>query len=417
MPELWRALRYRNYKLFFGGQAASLVGMWLQLTAQSWLIYRLTDSATAVGIMTVAQQGPGLLLGPFVGALADRHSKKRILLISQAAAAVPAFALGVLTLSGVVEAWHIVALAFVTGVARAFEIPTRQSFVPELVGRSDLANAIALNSVLFNGARLIGPAIAGIVIATAGEGWCFIANSLSYSAILIALAAIRLPARSDTGERGSLWSEVREGLQHVRGERTLWALLGGLGVVSLAGMPYSVLLPSFSQRVLGGGPDTYGYLQAAVGAGAIAGALALAARRRIRGIERWLVASGVLFGLSLVAVSRAESTQMAYLLLVPMGLGFMVQNASTNTLLQSISPDHLRGRIMSLHTTLFLGLFPLGGFIAGSLADRYGEVHVLAGAGAVVVASQLVFGRILLRTAPAAIDRVESLEAASAGIS
>lgn len=402
MRHVVRALRHRNFRLFYGGQAISLIGMWLQLTAMSWLMYRLTDAAAAVALMTFAWQGPGLLLGPVAGAYADQRDRRVILIVTQALAVVPAAILGFLTLAKVVAPWHVVVLAFATGLVRSFEIPTRQAFIPELVDAPDLANAIGLNSALFNGARLIGPALAGALIPFVGEAWCFLANAISYAAIVAALFAMRLPPRPPrAGVTPSLLGQIREGIVYVRGQPTLLALLALLAAGAIAGMPYSVLLPSFANRQLGGGPDTFGLLQAAVGLGAMAGAFSLAARRGVQGLERWVVAAGAAFGILLFAFSRTHSMGPALALLAPLGFCFMIQLATTNTLLQTLAPSHLRGRVMSLHTTIFLGLFPLSGLLWGALADRVGEAAVLAGGGLVVFAASLVVGRWILRHAPA----------------
>jgi MFS family permease len=278
--------------------------MWLQLTALSWLIYRLTDSAAWVGVLTFALQGPGLVLGPIAGALADRHDKRRILVIAQAASMFPALFLGLLTLGGAIRPWQIVGLAVFAGVARAFEIPTRQAFFRELVGREDLPNAIALNSALFNVARMVGPAIAGVLIPLVGEGWCFLINSVSYLAVVAALLAVRTPKHVRSRSPGSsLLREIGEGISYVRAHPAMLGLLGALAVAAGTGMPYSVLLPSFASRVLQGGPETFSYLQIAVAVGALSGAFALATRARVRGLVRWVVGAGVSFGFWLVAVS------------------------------------------------------------------------------------------------------------------
>ena len=236
MSTVLRAFRHRNYRLFFAGQGISMIGMWIQNVAQAWLVYRLTDASFAVGALAIAQQGPGLFIGPIAGALADRHPKRRLLLIAQSASLLPAIVLGVLTIGDLVTTWHVFACSFFAGVARACEIPIRQSFIHDLVGRDDLPNAIALNSVLFNAARLIGPSVGGVLIATVGEGWCFMANACSYAPILMALAAMRLP-EAQTGSRAesSIVSDIVEGVRYVRGQPVVWALLGGLATASLAG--------------------------------------------------------------------------------------------------------------------------------------------------------------------------------------
>jgi MFS family permease len=404
VTQLWRAFRHRNYRLFFGGQAASLVGMWLQLTAMSWLMYRLTESSAWVAILTFAWQGPGLVLGPIAGAYADREDRRRILIVAQALSVVPAAVLGVLTIAGSITPWQVVVLAFLTGIVRSFEIPTRQAFIPDIVAQEDLANAIGMNSALFNGARLIGPAIAGALIPWVGEGWCFVANAVSYAAIVGALYAMSLPKPgARKAATTSVFADILEGLAHVRREPSLRALLGGLAFFAVVGMPYSVLLPSFAGRQLGGGPHTFSSLQAAVGLGAMVGAFGIAARAGVAGLERWLVIAGAAFGVLLLALSRASALPLALVLLVPLGCCFIIQMATTNTLLQTLAPGHLRGRVMSLHTTLFLGVFPLSGLVWGALADRAGEAAVLAGGGVLTVLGALFFGRGVLRQTPPAL--------------
>lgn len=404
-----RALGHSNYRLFFGGQAASLIGMWLQLTAQSWLIFRLTGSAAAVGVLAFAMQGPALLLGPVAGALADRHDKRRILVLAQWGSFGPIAVLAALTLSGHVTARQIILLAFLSGLARAFEVPTRQSFIPRLVPPRDLPNAIALNSALFNGARLIGPALAGILIPTVGEGWCFLLNAISYLFIITALRAIKLePGPPRVRTETSLLREIGEGLSYVRKRPEMSALIAALAVSALCGMPYSVLLPSFAARLLGGGPETYSWLQIAVGTGAVAGAFLLASRSLIVGLERWVVAGNVVFGLSLVILSQTRGLSTALPVLVVIGLSFMIQGATTNTLLQTLSPETLRGRIMSLHTTTFVGLSPFSSLLAGWLADRWGESTVLVFGGLAVAIGGALAGRVTLRHAGKALERAIS---------
>jgi MFS family permease len=404
VPALLRSFRSRNYRLFFGGQAGSLIGMWLQLTAMSWLMYRLTHAATWVGILTFAWQGPGLVLGPIAGALADRVDRRRILITAQALSVVPAAALGIFTIAGWITPWEVVFFAFVSGVLRSFEIPTRQAFIPDIVAAEDLANAIGLNSALFNGARLVGPALAGALIPVVGEGWCFIANAISYLAILAALVVMTVPR--PTVRRtvaSSMLADILEGFAHVRRDPALKAILGGLAFFAVVGMPYSVLLPSFASRQLGGGPHTFSWLQAAVGLGAMVAAFAVAVRSRVAGLERWLVVAAASFGVLLFALSRATSVPVTLAVLVPLGACFIVTMAATNTLLQTLAPGHLRGRVMSIHTTLFLGVFPLSGLVWGWLADRLSEATVLAGGGALVFLGALVSGRGVLRHAPPAV--------------
>ena len=398
MPALFRALAHRNFRFFVLGQALSLTGMWIQMVAQSWLMYQMTQEAFAVAWVAIAQQGPGLLVGPFAGALADRHSRQRMLVFAHAAAIAPAVALAVLVFSGSASPLLLFALALVAGVARAFEIPTRQAFVPELVTREDIPNAIALNSIVFNVARLVGPAIGGFIIALAGEAWCFLANAVLLVPVLFSLLAIRVPVRSRlSSAKSSLLSELASAVRYVRREPILWALLGGLAAASVAGMPYTVLLPSFAARVLDAGPETYGFLTAAVGVGAILSAVLLATRKQVAGLDAWLVASGVVFAFGLFGLSRSTDLGMAVLALAVIGGGFMFLMAATNTLVQLRVPDELRGRVMSFHTALFLGLSPVGGLLAGVLADRFGEAAVMEAGSFLVGLSVLAFGSILLR--------------------
>ena len=397
--ELLRALRHRHFRFFYFGMAASLIGMWVQVTALAWLVFRLTDSASLVGLLALAQQAPSLVLGPIAGAYADRLNRRNVLLACMSLAFLPAATLGILTLGGWVEPWHIIALALVAGLARAFEIPNRQALLPQLVERQDLPNAIALNSALFNGARLIGPAIAGILIPTVGEGWCFVVNAISFVFVIGALLVIpsSLSAPSERSTPSSVWGDIREGLAYASSQPVVRALLGSLVVVSFAAMPYSVLLPSFAERQLQGGPQTYSLLQIAVGVGSVLGALRLAARVGVEGLQRWVPVASVLVGVCLVALSWAQSLWTALVLLTLQGLVFMLALASSNTMMQSLAPEALRGRLMSLHSTVFLGVFPFAGILAGALADRVGEAIVLRSGGALAIVGCAYFGTRLWR--------------------
>ncbi len=395
--ELLRALRSRNYRLFFVGQGVSLVGMWMQMTAQSWLMYRLTDSAFAVGLLGAAQTGPGLVIGPFAGALADRYDRRALLVATSAASILPALVLAVLTLADRIEPLTLAALALVSGVIRSAEMPARQALVPAIAPREHLLNAISLNSALFNAARVVGPALAGVIMAVASEGWCFLANAISFVGPVVALSALRLPApvrRPHSGK--SVLGEVLEGVRYVGGEPFVAVLLGGLALASLVGMPYTVLLPSFAREALGGASGTYSALTSAVGVGAIFSALVLAARRGVIGLERIPAVGGAVFGAGLLLVSQAPSVAIALPLMALVGAGFMAQMTTTNTLLQLAVPDRLRGRVMALHAALFLGVVPLGGVLAGRLADTLGNANVLAGCGVLLFAGALVYGRALV---------------------
>jgi MFS family permease len=387
-----RALAHRNYRLFFFGQLLSLPGTWIQLVAQSWLIYRLTESPVLLGLAGFAMQFPVFLLAPVGGAVADRMSRHRLLVATQIASALAALALAGLTLSGYVQVWHVFALAATFGVVNAFDIPARQAFVVEMVGRDDLPNAIALNSSVFNAARLVGPAVAGVLVAAASEGWCFLLNGVSYAFVLAALLGMRLPPFAAPVHTGSMLAHIVQGVRFVRGHLPIRSLLALLGMVSLAGMPYTVLMPVFADRVLGGGPQGYGVLMSSAGVGALAGALTLAARRGHAGLGAWVARAAFGFGLGLLAFALSRSFWMSAALLVPTGFAMMVQMASSNTLLQMMVPDALRGRVMSLYSMMFMGMAPLGALLAGALADLIGAPATVALGGAACMTAAGWFG-------------------------
>lgn len=396
-----RALRYRNFRLFFVGQLLSLPGTWIQMVAQSWLIYRLTDSAALLGLAGFANQFPVFLMAPLGGALADRLDRRRLLIGTQVASSVLALLLAALTLSGQVSVWQVFVLAALLGVVNGFDLPARQAFTVELVGREDLPNAIALNSSAFNAARLIGPAVAGLLVAAAGEGWCFLLNGLSYVTVVAALVAMRLTPVARPAQTASLLAHIVDGLRFVRGHVPIRSLLLLLGMVSLAGMPYAVLMPLFADRILGGGAQGLGILMSCAGGGALIGALALAARRSPRGLSAWVPWAAFGFGLGLVAFSLSRSFWLSGLLLVPTGLALIVQMAASNTLLQLLVPDALRGRVMSLYSMMFMGMAPLGALLAGSLAELIGAPATVGGGGVLCMAAALWFRRLLpdIRTA------------------
>jgi MFS family permease len=397
---LLRAFRSRNYRLFFLGQAVALIGGWMQMTAQSWLMYRLTDSAAMVGLLGAAQTGPGLVIGPFAGALADRMDRRRLLMTAQLASLMPSAVIGVLVLADAMSAWLLIALALAGGIVRSAEMPVRQALVPVLVEREHLLNAISLNSALFNSARVIGPALAGAVMAVSNEGWCFLANAASYLAPIAALSAMQFPAFVPPARGSGMLGEVLEGVRYVRGEPFIAALMAALAVASLVAMPYSVVLPSFAREVIGGGSGTYSALTSAVGVGAFATAIALASRRGHGGLERVPAYGAALFGGALVLLSQATTRPVAIPVMVLVGVGFMAQMTTTNTLLQLRVPDRLRGRVMALHSALFLGAVPIGGLVAGALADRIGESAVIATGGGLLLLGSLAFGRRLSRLVP-----------------
>jgi MFS family permease len=391
IPILFRALGYRNYRLFFGGQLISLIGTWMQMVAQSWLIYRLTGSAVLLGFVGFAGQVPVFLLAPFTGALIDRANRHRIITGTQTASMLLAFVLAGLTLRGVVHVWHIFVLAAMMGIVNALDIPARQVFVVEMVGREDMVNAIALNSSMFNGARIVGPAIAGALVSAIGEGWCFFANGISYVAVIVGLLMMKVPSKAKVDKPSSTLAHIREGFQFVYRTRPIRALLVMLGVISIVAMPYSVLMPIFADSILHGGPSALGLLMGASGAGALAGAITLASRRDVRGLGRWVAVASVGFGVSLVAFSMAHLLWLSALLLVPVGFAMMVQMAASNTLVQTMSPDNLRGRVMSVYSMMFMGMAPIGSLLAGALAGRLGAPMTVAAGGIICVIAAAVF--------------------------
>lgn len=401
-PGLLRALRHRNYQLFFGGQLVSLIGTWMQSVAQSWLVYRLTGSSVLLGLIGFSMQIPVFLLAPVGGAVADRQSRHRILLATQTAAMGLAFGLAALTLSGLVRVPYIFALGALLGVVNAFDIPARQSFVFEMVGREDLPNAIALNSSMFNGARIVGPAVAGVLVGAIGEGWCFFANGVSFLAAIAGLLAMRVPPRAPRPAPASALSEVAAGFRFVAHTRSIRALLLLLGAVSVTAMPYAVLMPIFADRILHGGARGLGVLMGASGAGALLGAVALAMRRRLRGLGAWIAASSAAFGVALVLFSLSRTFWLSALLLVPVGAAMMVQMAGSNTLVQAMVPDALRGRVMAVYSMMFMGMAPIGALLAGALAERIGAPATVAAGGVACLIGAAVFATKLPSLRPEA---------------
>jgi MFS family permease len=391
-PATLRALRHRNFQLFFSGQLISLIGTWMQSVAQSWLVYRLTGSSLLLGAVGFAGQIPVFLVAPLGGIVADRFNRQRVVVATQVSSMVLAFILAALTLTGTIHAVHIFVLAALLAVVNAFDIPSRQSFLVDMVGKEDLMNAIALNSSMFNGARIIGPAIAGILVAKIGEGWCFFANAVSYIAVIIGLLMMRVPPPSRPGSSGPALAHLIEGFRFARHTAPIRALLLLLGLVSLVAMPYTVLMPVFADKVLHGGARGLGILMGATGVGALLGALTLATRAGVRGLGRWVAFSCGGFGISLALFSLSRAFWLSAALLLPAGFCMMLQMSSSNTLIQAMVPDHLRGRVMAMYTMMFMGMAPLGSLFGGALADRLGApLTVLIGALLCAAAATLFF--------------------------
>jgi len=411
LPSALRSLRHRNYQLFFGGQLISLVGTWMQSVAESWLMYRLTGSSALLGMTGFAAQIPVFLLATLGGIVADRTDRRRIIIATQTCAMVLAGTLAALTLTGRVAVWHLFAIAALLGTVNAFDIPARQVFVVDLVGRNDLINAIALNSSMFNGARIVGPAVAGVLVGTIGEGWCFLANSASYVAVIAGLLLMRVEPKSGASRGARGVAPVLEGFRFVRRTRPVAAILLLLGVVSLVGMPYAVLMPVFADRILHGGPKGLGLLMGASGIGALSGGVALATRSGLRGLGRWVALASAGFGVSLVLFSLSRSFWLSAALLIPVGFCMMVQMASSNTLVQSMVPDDLRGRVMAIYSMMFMGMAPFGALFAGLIAERLGAPATVAIGGVACIAASGCFTLGLPRLRTEARGIILALEA------
>jgi MFS family permease len=388
-----RALRHRNFQLFFGGQLISLIGTWMQTVAQSWLVYRLTGSALLLGAVGFSSQFPVFLVGTIGGTTADRVNRQRLIIATQAASMILAGILAWLTLTGRVQIWHIFVLAALLGVVNAFDIPGRQSFLVDMVGKEDLMNAIALNSSMFNGARIIGPAVAGVLVARIGEGWCFAANSLSYIAVILGLALMRVHCVPRTSLTSPI-DAIVEGFRWVYHTKIIRALLLLLGLVSLVGMPYTVLMPVFADKILHGGARGLGILMGATGIGALLGALTLATKTGVKGLGRWVAMTCAAFGISLVLFSFSRWFWLSVILLFPCGYSMMLQMACSNTLIQSMVPDELRGRVMALYS-MFMGMAPFGALFGGAMAHRVGAPITVAAGGVACAFGAVWFWRAL----------------------
>jgi len=394
---MWRALNYRNYRLFFSGQVLSLIGTWITTTATNWLVYRLTGSAVLLGVVGFAGQFPAFALGPFAGIFVDRWNRHRLLVVTQTVSLLQSFALAALTLSGHITIELIIILSVVQGTVNAFDMPGRQAFLLNMIdNKEDLANAIALNSSMVNAARLIGPSIAGVIIAASNEGWCFFIDGVSYLAVIVSLLRMRIaPVSRAPRARGSGVQEFKEGFAYAFGFQPVRAIILLLALVSLMGIPYSVLMPVFATEVFHGGPHTLGFLMTASGCGALVGALWLAARRSVVGLGRIIAGAACLFGAGLIGFSFTHVIWLALPLLTIAGCGFMVQMASSNTVIQTIVDDEKRGRVMGFYMMAFLGTAPFGSLLAGSLSSRIGAPATLRIGGMCCILGGLLFARAL----------------------
>jgi len=392
LPATLRALRHRNFQLFFSGQLISLIGTWMQSIAESWLVYRKTGSALLLGATAFASQIPVFVVAPLGGIVADRFNRQRVVIGTQISSMILALVFATLTLTGLIQVWHIFVLAALLGVVNAFDIPARQSFLVDMVGKEDLMNAIALNSTMFNGARIIGPSIAGILVARIGEGWCFLANGLSYIAVISGLLMMRVTKPARLASHGPALAHLIEGYRFARHTAPIRSLLLLLGLVSLVAMPYTVLMPVFADQILHGGARGLGILMGATGVGAMLGALTLATRSGVLGLGRWVAFSCGGFGLFLAAFSFSHHFWWSAALLLPVGFCMMLGMSSSNTLIQAMTPDHLRGRVMAMYTMMFMGMAPFGSLFAGASAEHLGPTFTVSvGAVACIGAAFLFF--------------------------
>ncbi|MFB3926370.1 MAG: MFS transporter [Syntrophales bacterium] len=393
-----RALRHRNYRLFFAGHGLSLIGTWMQQIAMSWLLYRLTDSALLLGIAGFFSQIPTFIFASLAGVYADRWNRRRLLVATQMLAMLQAFILAFLTLSGRIEVWHIISLGAFLGTINSFDIPARQSFIVDIVDRKeDLGNAIALNSFMFNGARLVGPSIAGILIAVLGEGICFLLNGISFLCIIVALLSMKIRQTEKKKRKSRIWHDLKEGYSYAFSFLPIKYILLQLGLISFMGMPYAVLMPVFARDILHGGPYTLGFLMAASGVGALTGAVYLASRRTILGLGRIIAVSSAIFGSGIFAFSFSRMIPLSLAMMFLAGFGMIVQMAASNTILQTIVEEDKRGRIMSLFAIAVVGLTPFGSLFAGSLASRITAPTTVALSGVICVTGALIFAANLRR--------------------
>jgi len=396
LSSVFRALSHRNYRLFFGGQSISLIGTWLQLTAVSWLVFRLTDSSFLLGVVGFSSRIPTFVLASLAGVLVDRWNRHRLLVATQVFSLIQALILAILVLTGTIAIWHIIVLTLLLGIVNAFDIPVRQSFIVEMIERrEDLGNAIALNSSMVNGARLLGPSVAGTLIALMGEGFCFLLNALSFVAVIAALLAMRITPKTRARQKTPLWQGLTEGYRYAFGFFPIRSLLLLLALVSFMAMPYTVLMPVFAGRILHGGPETLGFLLGATGVGALAGTLFLASRKSVLGLGRIIVIGSSLFGMGLIGFSFSRVFWLSAIMMVVTGFGMMIQMTSTNTVLQTIVDEDKRGRVMSFYTMAFMGMVPFGSLFAGSLASAIGTPETTMVGGISCILGSLLFARKL----------------------
>jgi MFS family permease len=394
----FRAMQHRNFQLFIAGQLISLIGTWMQTTAQLWLVYKLTGSAALLGVFGFASQVPMLFLSSIGGYVGDRYDRQRSVIATQTCSMILAFALAALTLTHLIREWEIIVIAFLVGIVNAFDVPIRQAFFVQMVGKEDLPNAIALNSSIFNGARVVGPAIAGFAIALIGEGWCFFLNGLSFVAVIVALLMMRIERTEIKPRTDSPLRSFVQGFQFAMSDLPVRSALLLLSVLSLFGLQYAVFMPIYAQDILKGDARTLGFLMSSAGVGAVAGALQFAARTHYRGLARWIAWTSATCAVGLVLFSQARVLWLCIVVLFVVGFAATSQMAATNTLIQNRVPDELRSRVMAVYATMFMGVQPIGALIAGGLAKHVGPQTTLAVFGSLVLVGSLVFiFRVVMR--------------------
>ena len=392
----FRALKHRNFQLFIAGQLVSLIGTWMQTTAQLWLVYDLTHSPALLGIFGFANQIPMLVLASVGGYVGDRYSRHRGVIATQTISMVLAFILAGLTLSHHIREWSLIAITFLVGIVNAFDVPIRQAFFVEMVGKEDLPNAIALNSSIFNGARVVGPAIAGFAIAWIGAGWCFFLNGLSFFAVILALMAMRIQPQERKPSTESPLQSLLQGFRFAMKDRPIRSALLLLSLLSLLGLQYSVFMPIFANDILHAGARGLGLLMSAAGVGAVLGALQFAARTTYKGLAKWIAAMSIVCACGLIVFSQSHVFWLSAAVLFVVGFAATSQMAATNTTVQNRVPDELRGRVMAVYATMFMGVQPLGALLAGGIAKRIGAPFTLAIFGSICLIGSLVFAAWVL---------------------
>ncbi|MEP6896424.1 MAG: MFS transporter [Chloroflexota bacterium] len=390
------AMRHRNFQLYFGGQLISNIGTWMQIIAQGWVVYQIGHSTLTLGLVAFASAIPVLIVSPWAGVIVDRVSRRNLLIMTQASAMLLAFIMAALTFTGVIKEWHVIVLAALLGLVNAFDAPGRQAFVPEMVGREDMPNAIALTSMMFNSARVIGPAVAGLVLAAVGAAWCFTLNGISYLAVILGLWLMKLPPHERTAHTTSPWQQMMGGLKYSAGNREISGLIMLSLVFSIFGISYATILPAFVEQILHQGALAYGWINTATGFGAITGAFLLAHRISHGRRGLLLVLTNIFFPLILIAFSFTSRYSFSLLLSFGLGLGFMVQFTTINTLLQTRVEDEFRGRVMGLYTLTFFGFSPFGNLLIGFLGEKFG----LGIAMTLFAVCSLILSRLVLSKTP-----------------